>query len=169
VSTVYENLQNQLDEALRKYHETRQRASKIVEALVSICVDQLGFPHNSFMFRRTPQDAQESASFFPAPQMECSNNGEWSVTIDVRVKSAAREDNCVTFIPVTIRIKDTSIQLSLTDDPDKSVEISHLPGASRTDLETFCGWIREKVEGTFRWIATGEGRPERRMGFHTEA
>jgi hypothetical protein len=120
------------------------------------------------MFRRTPQDAQESASFFPAPEMERGKNGEWSVTIDVRVNSAAREDNCFTFIPVMIRFTNTSILLSLTDDQDKSVKISHLPGGSRTELETFCGWIREKIEGTFRWIATGEGRPERRMGFHAE-
>ena len=72
-----------------------------------------------------------------------------------------------TYIPLEVKfLQKGAMELAIEDDTSSRVKLSGVPELDEQQLAGFCRSIRNKIESTIRWVATGEGNPERRMGFH---
>jgi len=73
----------------------------------------------------------------------------------------------LTYIPLEVKfIEKGAIEVAIEGDAASRLELPGIPELDRQQLAVFCRTIRNKIESTIRWVATGEGNPERRMGFH---
>src|SRR6266487_4484354 len=73
----------------------------------------------------------------------------------------------LTYIPLEVKfIEKGAIEVAIEGDAASRLELPGIPELDRQKLAVFCRTIRNKIESTIRWVATGEGNPERRMGFH---
>ena len=73
----------------------------------------------------------------------------------------------LTYIPLEVKfIEKGAIEVAIEGDAASRLELPGIPELDRQQLAVFYITIRNKIESTTRWVATGEGNPERRMGFH---
>jgi hypothetical protein len=174
MTTLYEKLQQELDTAARQRSKQESEAHQTVSLICQILEKEMGFPRELIGFRRSVHDAEEEREPTPGRKIGRNEKGAWTVTLDLRVNPddkriptqlpSYRTLYIYTFLPLEIRFPDDKITLGLDGN---AIELPELPEARMKTLREFCnGAIQEKIQGTVRWLATGEGNPDRRMGFH---
>jgi len=176
--TVYEQLQADLDAALREMRKQEAKAASLVASLAAIFQKQAGFPTGAFSYRANMDEAREQSSAAPADKIERRNEGTLKVTMDIRIDAASHQtpiqlpaqvpgSHSFTFISLEVRFTEKQeIELAIEDDASSRIQLSGITETDRQHLASFSNLIRKRIEDTIRWVATGEGNPTRRMGFH---
>jgi hypothetical protein len=178
--TDYQDLQQDLDQALHEMRAKEAKATNLIQRIAEILQKHAGFPAAAFWYRTSVDEPREEAFPLPENKIERSTEGTWKVVMDIRIDAATSEtpvhlpapvggSHSVTFIPLEVKfIENGRTEIAIEGDSASALQLSGIPETDQRQLSDFCMRIRKKIEETIHWVATGQGNPRRRMGFHAE-
>jgi hypothetical protein len=174
---MYQQLQQDLDTALREMRRQESEAANLVTSIIQILQDHAGFPREAFWFRADRKESRNSSALDPMQKIWRSGKGAWKLTMDVRIDAttsvtpiqlAAPEhgSHSFTFIPLEITfLDDGRIEIAIEDDSATAIQLSGILETDQRQLADLCSVIHKGIQENIHWVATGAGNPQRRMRF----
>jgi hypothetical protein len=166
---TYEQLQEKGVQAFRNYYEQQRRAAYILDSIAKMCVDVLGFPAGNVAFRATADDEDKKLRPKAAYVIDRDNLGKWNACMSLQVNTDTASGiepiklgqsaggTLLTYIFFEIFFREGVAELSLRGDNRLTVEISHLPGANKTQFDSVLECIAERAASTSDWFGHGTG------------